>query len=49
MHLYLQAPNDEDLLIAAAVLHDHPRLFESNVRMAIAGGYLDKFHLHRSL
>ncbi|KAJ8464111.1 hypothetical protein OPV22_026663 [Ensete ventricosum] len=38
--LFMQ-PNDEDPLNhdAAAVLRDNPRLFETNVRRAMAGGY----------
>ncbi|XP_052192553.1 NEDD8-conjugating enzyme Ubc12 isoform X1 [Diospyros lotus] len=40
-HLYTQ-PNHEDPLNhdAAAVLRDNPKLFESNVRRAMAGGYV---------
>ena len=39
---FLQQPNHEDPLNhdAAAVLRDNPKMFESNVRRAMAGGYV---------
>jgi ubiquitin-conjugating enzyme E2 M len=47
----LQQPNDEDPLNhdAAAVLRDDPKKFEKNVRMAIAGGYVDETHFPRCM
>lgn len=40
--IFVQEPNHEDPLNhdAAAVLRDNPKLFESNVRRAMAGGYV---------
>uniref|UniRef100_A0A1D1XXS8 NEDD8-conjugating enzyme Ubc12 n=1 Tax=Anthurium amnicola TaxID=1678845 RepID=A0A1D1XXS8_9ARAE len=42
-------PNDEDPLNhdAAAVLRDNPRLFETNVRRAMAGGYVGQIYFPR--
>uniref|UniRef100_A0A1D1Z313 NEDD8-conjugating enzyme Ubc12 n=1 Tax=Anthurium amnicola TaxID=1678845 RepID=A0A1D1Z313_9ARAE len=44
-------PNDEDPLNhdAAAVLRDNPRLFETNVRRAMAGGYVGQIYFPRCL
>lgn len=46
--LFLQEPNHEDPLnldaAAAAVLRDNPKTFQSNVRKAMAGGYVDETH-----
>lgn len=47
--LHMQQPNDEDPLNhdAAAVLRDNPKLFESNVRRAMAGGYVGQIYFPR--
>ncbi|MQL70231.1 hypothetical protein Taro_002495 [Colocasia esculenta] len=47
-HLFMQ-PNDEDPLNheAAAVLRDNPKLFESNVRRAMTGGYVGQIYFPR--
>jgi hypothetical protein len=49
--LYSQEPNYEDPLNhdAAAVLRDNPKLFESNVRRAMAGGYVGQTLFPRCL
>lgn len=51
LNLLFTAPNDEDPLNhdAAAVLRDDPKLFESNVGMAMQGGYVDKVHFPRCI
>ncbi|URE36988.1 hypothetical protein MUK42_03696 [Musa troglodytarum] len=48
--LFMQ-PNDEDPLNhdAAAVLRDNPRLFETNVRRAMAGGYVGQIYFPRCI
>ncbi|CAL9749335.1 unnamed protein product [Musa acuminata subsp. burmannicoides] len=48
--LFMQ-PNDEDPLNldAAAVLRDNPRLFASNVRRAMAGGYVGDVHFPKCI
>ncbi|THU58572.1 hypothetical protein C4D60_Mb03t15790 [Musa balbisiana] len=48
--LFMQ-PNYEDPLNldAAAVLRDNPRLFASNVRRAMAGGYVGEVHFPRCI
>lgn len=48
---YLQQPNDEDPLNhdAAAVLRDNPRMFEANVRRAMAGGYVGQIYFPRCI
>ena len=45
----MQEPNHEDPLNpdAAAVLRDNPKLFESNVRRAMAGGYVGQMFFPR--
>ncbi|GMH02746.1 hypothetical protein Nepgr_004585 [Nepenthes gracilis] len=49
-HLFTQ-PNSEDPLNheAAAVLRDNPKMFESNVRRAMAGGYVGQTYFQRCL
>ncbi|KAJ7958063.1 Ubiquitin-conjugating enzyme family protein [Quillaja saponaria] len=49
-HLFTQ-PNYEDPLNseAAAVLRDDPKMFESNVRMAMSGGYIEDTYFPRCL
>ncbi|CAI9116681.1 OLC1v1017895C2 [Oldenlandia corymbosa var. corymbosa] len=49
-HLFTE-PNHEDPLNpdAAAVLRDNPKLFESNVRRAMAGGYVGQTYFNRCL
>uniref|UniRef100_A0A1D1YXH8 NEDD8-conjugating enzyme Ubc12 n=1 Tax=Anthurium amnicola TaxID=1678845 RepID=A0A1D1YXH8_9ARAE len=49
-HLFTH-PNDEDPLNhdAAAVLRDNPRLFEVNVRRAMAGGYIGQIYFTRCM
>ncbi|KDP38468.1 hypothetical protein JCGZ_04393 [Jatropha curcas] len=49
-HLFTQ-PNREDPLNsdAAAMLRDNPRLFESNVKKAMAGGFIGKTYFARCL
>ncbi|GMH16245.1 hypothetical protein Nepgr_018086 [Nepenthes gracilis] len=49
-HLFTQ-PNYEDPLNhdAAAVLRDNPKMFESNVRRAMAGGYVGQTYFQRCL
>lgn len=44
-----QQPNDEDPLNheAAAVLRDNPKLFEANVKRAMAGGYVGQHYFPR--
>ncbi|KAH9611248.1 hypothetical protein KSS87_011802 [Heliosperma pusillum] len=48
-HLFTQ-PNHEDPLNhdAAAVLRDNPKMFESNVRRAMTGGYVGQTHFTRA-
>ncbi|VFQ70242.1 unnamed protein product [Cuscuta campestris] len=48
IHLFTE-PNHEDPLNheAAAVLRDNPKLFQSNVRRALNGGYVDQTYFHR--
>jgi hypothetical protein len=47
----MKQPNDEDPLNheAAAVLRENPKLFESNVRRAMSGGYVGQAHFPRYL
>ncbi|XP_019182790.1 PREDICTED: NEDD8-conjugating enzyme Ubc12-like [Ipomoea nil] len=47
-HLFTD-PNHEDPLNheAAAVLRDNPKLFQSNVRRAMSGGYVDQTYFPR--
>jgi len=47
----VQEPNHEDPLNqdAAAVLRDNPKLFESNVRKAMAGGYVGQAFFPHSI
>ncbi|KAL6012399.1 CAAX prenyl protease [Asimina triloba] len=49
-HLFTQ-PNHEDPLNhdAAAVLRDNPKMFESNVRRAMAGGYVGQTFFPRCI
>lgn len=49
--LYVQQPNDEDPLNhdAAAVLRDNPKLFETNARRAMAGGYVGQVYFPRCI
>jgi len=49
-HLFVQ-PNYEDPLNhdAAAVLRDNPKMFESNVRRAMSGGYVGQTHFPRCI
>ncbi|XP_047338215.1 NEDD8-conjugating enzyme Ubc12-like [Impatiens glandulifera] len=49
-HLFMQ-PNHEDPLNheAAEVLRDNPKLFESNVRRAMSGGYVGGTHFLRCI
>ncbi|KAG0466523.1 hypothetical protein HPP92_018103, partial [Vanilla planifolia] len=49
-HLFTQ-PNHEDPLNhdAAIILRDNPRLFETNVRRAMAGGYVGQVHFPRCI
>ncbi|KAK9269934.1 hypothetical protein L1049_025507 [Liquidambar formosana] len=49
-HLFTQ-PNHEDPLNpdAAAVLRDNPKMFESNVRRAMAGGYVGQTYFARCM
>ncbi|XP_020589035.1 NEDD8-conjugating enzyme Ubc12-like [Phalaenopsis equestris] len=49
-HLFTQ-PNYEDPLNhdAAAVLRDNPRLFETNVRRAMSGGFVGQVHFPRCI
>ncbi|XP_020246337.1 NEDD8-conjugating enzyme Ubc12-like isoform X2 [Asparagus officinalis] len=51
LNLLFTQPNDEDPLNheAAAVLHDNPRLFETNVRRAMAGGYVGNTYFTRCI
>lgn len=46
-----QEPNYEDPLNheAAAVLRENPKLFESNVRRAMAGGYVGQTYFTRCM
>lgn len=48
---FVQEPNHEDPLNhdAAAVLRDNPKLFESNVRRAMAGGYVGQTFFPRCI
>ena len=48
---FMQQPNYEDPLNhdAAAVLRDNPKLFESNVRRAMAGGYVGQTFFPRCM
>jgi hypothetical protein len=45
----MKQPNDEDPLNheAAAVLRENPKLFESNVRRAMSGGYVGQAYFPR--
>lgn len=45
----MQQPNDEDPLNheAAAVLRDNPKMFETNVKRAMAGGYVGQHYFPR--
>lgn len=45
----MKQPNDEDPLNheAAAVLRENPKLFESNVRRAMSGGYVGQTYFPR--
>ncbi|CAN1344175.1 NEDD8-conjugating enzyme Ubc12 [Linum perenne] len=49
-HLFTE-PNYEDPLNheAAAVLRDHPKMFESNVRRAMTGGYVGQTYFTRCI
>ncbi|KAL1817835.1 hypothetical protein DCAR_0522318 [Daucus carota subsp. sativus] len=49
-HLFTE-PNHEDPLNAdaAAVLRDNPKLFETNVRKAMTGGYVGNTHFSKCL
>ena len=49
--LCVQEPNYEDPLNhdAAAVLRDNPKMFEANVRRAMAGGYVGQTFFPRCL
>ncbi|CAL5329139.1 unnamed protein product [Camellia sinensis] len=49
-HLFTQ-PNCEDPLNhdAAAILRDNPKMFESNVRRAMSGGYVGQTHFPRCM
>ncbi|KAF8409912.1 hypothetical protein HHK36_002431 [Tetracentron sinense] len=49
--LCVQQPNHEDPLNhdAAAVLRDNPKMFESNVRRAMAGGYVGQTFFARCM
>ncbi|KAJ6803486.1 NEDD8-conjugating enzyme Ubc12-like [Iris pallida] len=51
LNLLFTAPNDEDPLNhdAAAVLRDNPKLFETNVRRAMAGGYVGQTYFTRCI
>ncbi|KAK1292250.1 NEDD8-conjugating enzyme Ubc12 [Acorus calamus] len=51
LNLLFTQPNDEDPLNqdAAAVLRDNPKLFETNVRRAMAGGYVGQFFFPRCM
>ena len=47
----MQQPNYEDPLNheAAAVLRDNPKMFESNVRRAMSGGYVGQTYFSRCI
>ena len=49
LNLLFTQPNDEDPLNheAAAVLRDNPKLFEANVKRAMAGGYVGQHYFPR--
>ena len=49
LHCYVQQPNDEDPLNheAAVVLRDNPKMFEANVKRAMAGGYVGQNYFPR--
>lgn len=49
--IYMQEPNYEDPLNhdAAAVLRDNPKMFQSNVRKAMMGGYVGQTHFQRCM
>jgi len=49
--LCVQEPNYEDPLNhdAAAVLRDNPKMFEANVRRAMAGGYVGQTFFTRCM
>ncbi|CAN4095409.1 unnamed protein product [Withania somnifera] len=49
-HLFTE-PNHEDPLNhdAAAVLRDNPKMFESNVRRAMSGGYVGQMYFQRCM
>ncbi|KAG1366252.1 NEDD8-conjugating enzyme Ubc12 [Cocos nucifera] len=51
LNLLFTQPNDEDPLNhdAAAVLRENPKLFESNVRRAMAGGYVGQIYFPRCI
>ncbi|XP_078153270.1 NEDD8-conjugating enzyme Ubc12-like isoform X1 [Carex rostrata] len=51
LNLLFSQPNDEDPLNheAAAVLRENPKLFESNVRRAMSGGYVGQTYFTRCL
>ncbi|XP_078153766.1 NEDD8-conjugating enzyme Ubc12-like [Carex rostrata] len=51
LNLLFSQPNDEDPLNheAAAVLRDNPRLFETNVKRAMSGGYVGQVHFPRCM
>nr|CAD1834442.1 unnamed protein product [Ananas comosus var. bracteatus] len=51
LNLLFSQPNDEDPLNhdAAAVLRDNPRMFEANVRRAMAGGYVGQIYFPRCI
>lgn len=49
IYCYVQQPNDEDPLNheAAVVLRDNPKMFEANVKRAMAGGYVGQNYFPR--
>ncbi|KAL6600617.1 hypothetical protein ACP70R_045417 [Stipagrostis hirtigluma subsp. patula] len=49
LNLLFTQPNDEDPLNheAAAVLRDNPKMFEANVKRAMAGGYVGQHYFPR--
>ena len=50
-YFFFQEPNWEDPLNhdAAAVLRDNPKMFESNVRRALSGGYVGQTFFQRCI
>ncbi|KAL2939741.1 NEDD8-conjugating enzyme Ubc12 [Bienertia sinuspersici] len=50
-YVFIKQPNYEDPLNhdAAAVLRDNPKMFESNVRRAMSGGYVGQTYFSRCI